>query len=325
MKQKMECIDAGSEYCPCYLSEIGECIMCSQLRGKTFCDCVNWKGVCIYQEYIWNKSRMKEGRKSFLCSILDVENVSESVAIFKIKTTRTLARELNQPGAYVFLRQGDNPSFFDTPMSIMRAHEDEGIIEIAVQVRGVKTKNLTCPSGKILLRGPYWNGLLGLKYIKGLTKEKALLIVRGIAQAPAVPVAGRLTKAGNEVTVILDPGKAEANFAEKDFLACGCKVIHKPLLDGNLLVPEDTLEEIRELLLRERVQLVYSGGNEKLHRQIANLVNQVNKEIFYTCSNDGRFCCGEGVCGSCHERLKDGSRIRTCKTQLSPVEIFGGR
>lgn len=62
-----------------------------------------------------------------------------------------------------------------------------------------------------------------------------------------------------------------------------------------------------------------------MHRQIANLVNQVNKEIFYTCSNDGRFCCGEGVCGSCHERLKDGSRIKTCKTQLSPVEIFGGR
>lgn len=325
MHQKMECIDAGSEYCPCYLSEIGECIMCSQLQGKTFCDCTNWKGVCIYQEYIWNKSRMKEGRKSFLCSILDVTNVSESVAIFTIKTTRTLARELNQPGAYVFLRQGDNPAFFDTPMSIMRANENEGTIEIAVQVRGVKTKNLTYPSGKILLRGPYWNGILGLKYIKGITNEKTLLIVRGIAQAPAVPVAKRLAKAGNQVTIILDEGKAEANFAETDFLSYGCRVIHKPLLDKNLNIPEESLEFIKEFITEHDIQLVYSGGTEKLHRGIASLVIQINKEIYLTCSNDGKFCCGEGVCGSCHERLKDGSRIKTCKTQLSPVEIFGGR
>ncbi|NFG18899.1 sulfide/dihydroorotate dehydrogenase-like FAD/NAD-binding protein, partial [Clostridium botulinum] len=43
-----DCIDAGSEYCPCHLAETGDCILCSQLSGKKFCDCINWKGVCIY-------------------------------------------------------------------------------------------------------------------------------------------------------------------------------------------------------------------------------------------------------------------------------------
>lgn len=42
----IDCIDAGTEFCPCHLAEEGECILCSQLHGKCFCDCVNWKGVC---------------------------------------------------------------------------------------------------------------------------------------------------------------------------------------------------------------------------------------------------------------------------------------
>ena len=44
----IDCIDAGTEYCPCHLAETGDCILCSELCSKTFCDCVNWKGTCIY-------------------------------------------------------------------------------------------------------------------------------------------------------------------------------------------------------------------------------------------------------------------------------------
>ena len=46
-KETIDCIDAGSEFCPCHLAESGECILCSQLQGSHFCDCLNWKGVCI--------------------------------------------------------------------------------------------------------------------------------------------------------------------------------------------------------------------------------------------------------------------------------------
>ena len=46
-KETIDCIDAGSEFCPCHLAESGECILCSQLQGSHFCDCLNWKGVFI--------------------------------------------------------------------------------------------------------------------------------------------------------------------------------------------------------------------------------------------------------------------------------------
>jgi len=323
MYRILDCIDAGSEYCPCYLAETGECLTCSQLQGKTFCDCKNWKGVCIYQEYVWNRLRMKERRKNTICELVEKKHVSENVMIIKIKVTRTMARELNQPGAYVFLRGTDEAEYFETPMAIMAVDEREGAIDIAVQVRGVKTKSLSQADSEISLRGPYWNGLLGLKFIKGLRDSSALLAIRGIGQAPALPVARKLVTAGNRVEVILDVGRSEVNFTKENFLELGCVVTEKSLLDpASLLVPEATLAYIKKSITENGVKLVYSGGSDKLHLGIGRLLSSQQERVYFACSNDARICCGEGICGSCHTRLSDGSRVKTCKTQLSPVELF---
>ena len=253
-----DCIDAGTEYCPCYLAETGECIMCSQLQGKVFCDCINWKGVCIYQEYIWNHSRNKDNRQGEYCRILAKNNVPPTVTLLKIEVPKTLARELNQPGAYVFLRTAQDTAYFDMPISVMRADERAGTIEVAIQEKGIKTKYLRLgeavdtadtadtadtvesaelaeAAGKseqgIFLRGPYWNGVLGLKYLKSFQKGKALMIVRGIGQAPALAVAKKLLQGGNEVEVVLDEGWIKADLTMKLFQELGCSVLKKEALD----------------------------------------------------------------------------------------------
>mgnify|MGYP000921887947 CR=1 FL=1 len=66
IKERMDCIDCGTEYCPCHLAESGECIMCSQLQGECFCDCVNWKGVCVYQELFNNGTDIQPLKLHFL-------------------------------------------------------------------------------------------------------------------------------------------------------------------------------------------------------------------------------------------------------------------
>lgn len=325
-QQVLNCVDAGSEFCPCYLSETGECIMCSQLQGETFCDCRNWKGVCVYQEYAWNREKMKEGRKSHLCSVLHKERISDSVIILTIQVNKTLARELNEPGAYVFLRGIDDPFFFDTPMSIMRSDILKETVDIAVQLRGIKTKSLDELGDDVVVRGPYWNGLLGMKYIKGLRNSKALLLTRGIGQAPALSVARKLLTSGNEVEVVLDPGRAGINFVEKEYVDMGCTVTVQKILDlETLKIPAKMMKYIESSILEKGIKLIYSGGSDKLHEGVSALLKRLNTEVYFTCSNDAKFCCGEGVCGSCHTRLPNGKRIKTCKTQISPVEIFGGR
>ncbi len=63
-----DCIDAGTENCPCYLALTGDCLTCSRLQGKDYCDCM-WKGVCIYNEFQQAGERINNPRKDFKAKI----------------------------------------------------------------------------------------------------------------------------------------------------------------------------------------------------------------------------------------------------------------
>jgi hypothetical protein len=83
--EAVDCVDAGTDYCPCYLAETNNCLICSQLQGKVFCDCINWKGVCIYQEFVWNGNKMKEPRENVPVSILEKRFINENILFLKLK------------------------------------------------------------------------------------------------------------------------------------------------------------------------------------------------------------------------------------------------
>ena len=82
-KETIDCIDAGTEYCPCHLAESGECILCSQLQGSHFCDCLNWNGVCIYQELYNNGNKAKEQRKAYTCKVSEKVLCQDDVLLIK--------------------------------------------------------------------------------------------------------------------------------------------------------------------------------------------------------------------------------------------------
>ncbi|QEK12196.1 hypothetical protein FQB35_07305 [Crassaminicella thermophila] len=211
INERVECIDAGSEYCPCYLAETNDCIMCAHLQGKSFCDC-SWSGVCIYQEFYWCGNKKKYERKEFKGKIIEKKYISEDVMIFKIAVTKTLARQLKQPGSYVFIRELDKPLFFNVPMSIMNADEYKGEIDIAVKVLGIKTKTLMECDKEIFVKGPYWNGVLGLKNLKSTKEKNVLVVARGVALAPSVLAIKYLLKNKNAITFCNRSGKNWADF-----------------------------------------------------------------------------------------------------------------
>ncbi|WIF94729.1 sulfide/dihydroorotate dehydrogenase-like FAD/NAD-binding protein [Caminicella sporogenes] len=308
-----ECIDAGSEYCPCYLAETNDCITCSHLQGKSFCDC-NWRGVCIYQEYVWNNKKAKETRKSFNGKILEKKFIGKNLIIFKIAVLKTLARQLKQPGSYVFVRNPDKSEYFDVPMSVMYSDENTGEIHIAVQIIGSKTKSLIDLEDEIIVRGPYWNGLFGIKALKTTLNSNTLVVARGVALAPAVLVSKYLVKNNNKVTLILDRGKLEEIF------------IYEYLNKLNVIVIESDITSesgkilIEELLKNNKYELCYSGGSERQHKEINKLLLKFSPKTKYVISNNKKICCGEGICGSCAVKIGE-NIIKTCKAQIDSAYI----
>ncbi|MCM8711068.1 sulfide/dihydroorotate dehydrogenase-like FAD/NAD-binding protein [Clostridium sp. SYSU_GA19001] len=318
-----DCIDAGTEYCPCHLAETGDCIICSQLSGKKFCDCINWKGVCIYQEYVWNKEKSKTGRRIYSCKISKKELVEKNVVIFDIAAPHELVKNLVHPGSYVFLRTDKTSQFYDVPISMMDVDMEENILKVAIEIKGIKTKsiNMLKEGDNILVRGPYWNGDLGLRNIYKSREGTSIIIARGIGQAPMVPVLKKLYANGNKIIVIMDKGKYKDIFIKKYLDMCNCTVIECNTLQSGGL-SEELKNKITRLMENEKINLIHCAGPDILNYKV---LEYIEDKVDFSCCNNAKMCCGEGVCGACATRYK-GSRVKKlCKVQIEPKYLFEGR
>ncbi|WP_432664837.1 sulfide/dihydroorotate dehydrogenase-like FAD/NAD-binding protein [Wukongibacter baidiensis] len=309
-----ECIDAGSDYCPCYLAETNDCITCSHLQGKEFCDC-NWRGVCIFQEYVWNGKKAKTSRKNFKAKIVEKKLVGENLIIFKIAVTKTFARDLLQPGSFVFIRDISKPEYFDIPMSIMHSDDSKGEIHVAVQIIGTKTKTLLTIGDEIMIRGPYWNGILGLKDLKTLKDSNVLIVARGVALAPAVHILKYLIRNNNRITMIMDRGKIHEIFIN-DYID-ESRIIN---IETDIISEKGKLI-IQELIRNNHYDLCFSGGSDRQHDEIQELLKESSPDTKFVITNNKEICCGEGICGSCTIKVGD-KIIKACKSQINTSYIF---
>lgn len=327
--EMLDCIDAGTEYCPCHLAETGDCILCSQLKGKTFCDCINWKGVCIYQEYVWNGCKAKSGRREYLCKIINKTSVESNVMLFTILVSHKLAEELIHPGSFIFMRVPATEQFYDAPLSVMDVDLEENTIKIAFEVKGIKTKMINnIDDDNVLIRGPYWNGVLGLKNIYKCKDRVALLICRGIGQAPMVPVLKKLYSNGNKIIIIIDKSNFNEIFVSKYLDMCNCTIVEcNTMKDGELTL--DVKEIITNICKEYDVNLIHISGPDVLIYDVLKFMeikgeNNFNK-IKCSCCNNAKMCCGDGICGACSSRFEGHVVKKLCKVQVDPKYIFEGR
>ncbi|AOY77101.1 sulfide/dihydroorotate dehydrogenase-like FAD/NAD-binding protein [Clostridium formicaceticum] len=303
---RWQCIDAGSDYCPCYLAETMDCITCSHLKGKEFCDC-DWRGVCIYQAFIFEGNRKKDPRVDFDAEIVERKKLSDKIIIFTLKVPHSFARQVNQPGSYIFIRNKDFGQYFDIPISVMHADCQKDLIQIAVEIHGVKTKTIRSVEKTMSIRGPYWNGVLGLAYLKQTQNAKCLVITRGIAQAPAVLVINYLLRNNNAIDVLLDQGSADYDFIEEF-----CKV--KNIEKCNLYEAQG-IELLQKKIDTQDYDLLFLGTSDYLQKKLYDSIEKLkDKKVVMT--NNNEICCGEGICGSCTIHDINGVPIRTCKTQF---------
>jgi dihydroorotate dehydrogenase electron transfer subunit len=320
----IDCIDASSEYCPCSLAENGECLVCSQLKGKEFCDCVNWKGTCIYQEYIWNREKGKTERKYRIYNIKSKNFIRENIMILKININSSLARELNNIGAFVFLKKPGDPDCYSSPISIMECDVYNNIITVAIKLIGIKTKQLDKCEDEIMIKGPYWNGIQGQIFLKDIRDKNCLIIGRGIALAPAVMAAKKTIQNGNRVFALLEKGRSKENYLKQYFEDINCIVENVYLGGGIDKLSNEGKALIDKYLEEKEINTILSAGDDNFHRNLMNYIYSLKSsdKIKFATVNNATMCCGEGVCGSCIVENSRANKIRACKEQYNPMEIF---
>lgn len=325
IKESIDCIDAGTEYCPCKLAECGQCLICSQCQGKCFCDCLNWKGVCIYQELHYNGNKAKEGRKNYDCKVKELMNYDNKIVMIRFSAPHKLVIDLVKPGSYIFIRTNED-KYFDIPISIMDADIDNDIITVLIEIRGVKTSAVLDikANENIVIRGPYWNGVFGVRDIAMQKDGKTLVLARGIGIAPMMPVIRRFLSQNNSVKVVVDTSPFEENFAEEMLSKYSLKAEEMDILEkGSLSVHAKAL--IKDAV-EDGVEFIHLAGADILTYNVIDYLNEIGRgDVKLSCCNNFKMCCGEGICGACTARFSGHRVKRFCKEQTDPRSIFEGR
>jgi len=312
--------------CPCHLAETGDCILCSQLAGEDFCDCCNFNGVCIYQEYATNNYKAKESRKYYNCKILKKNKFEDNLIILTIAASDKLVSELVHAGSYIFARRPNSEARFDTPISILDTDTKNNTITIAIEIKGVKTKALDVLEigEQLLVKGPFWNGTMGLKNIYETKNSKCLIVARGIGQAPMIPILKHLHSNNNEIIVVLDNSPFKNSFIIEYLQKYASKVIECTIID-NGKITEGASDILKDIISNNDITLVNCDAADILNYELMKVVEDINKNIKYSCCNNAKMCCGEGVCGCCTRVNNDLKLRRLCKMQTEPKYVLEGR
>ena len=322
-----KCSNYASDTCPCVLAENGHCIVCPMCRGEDFCDCPDTVSFCILQELKNNGGHAKKPHEAIPCSVVHVKKYGDVLRLIRLRIPEGDHSAFRRLGCYVFVRVNENP-YFDVPISVLNDGYDSDTIGLLIEIRGIKTGYFS-DIGKgdtVYLRGPYYNGLQGLRNVSGFHDGKALVLCRGIGFLPSVQVIETLRSHNNELTVYLDPSRFDRHILDlfNDLFEIQAWNIRICDEKGELT---EACVGIIEDAIKNGTGLIHLGLSDYLIGKCGKVIEEQKYEAALSFINNAHICCGEGICGACTVNIGPNRIIHHCKDQFTLDEakkLLGG-
>ncbi len=312
-----KCSNYASETCPCVLAESGHCIMCSMCRGEEYCDCNDTVSYCIMQELKNNGGKAKDQHHIVKCTVQSETMYEDNVKFIRLNVPNGQAEDFKRIGSFVFVRAKEN-TFYDVPISVMYEGVDVDSIGLIIQLQGVKTKDFSDlkVGDRVFLRGPYLNGIQGLRPLVSLKNKNAVIICKGIGLFPSIHAIDELKKNNNNVKIYLDSGDINRSIinAARDLFEM--EINEMSLFDANKNISEEVYSIVDEAI-RGNVAHIHLGlSNYAIKKIVEYIENRAGSDISLSCINNSHMCCGEGICGACTVNVDSKRIVHLCKEQL---------
>lgn len=252
-----------------------------------------------------------EANKLRTTTILDIKTESPTVKTFVFKDKECAKAK---PGQFLMLWI---PGVDEIPLSLLNADEN-GMISVAVKNVGEATRALHSKRvGEIVgVRGPFGNSFT-------IRKGRILLVGGGTGVAPLFFLARRSVSAVSRLVFVLGAGsKDELLYMDKleKMVAQGNGRLISTTEDGSCGIMGLCTEPLSELLEKDKFDMIYACGPEKMIRKVFELAEQHN--VGFEASLERLMRCAIGLCGSCvigkYRVCKDGPVFNSA--QLAQVK-----
>jgi len=217
--------------------------------------------------------------------ILSVKEESSTIKTYTLQDE--LCSKAN-PGQFLMLWI---PGVDEIPLSILNA--SNGNVQVSVKTVGDATRHLDkMKNGDILgLRGPFGNGFTE-------TRGKVLLIGGGTGTAPLLFLGKRLASKVDRLSFVVGAKtKNELVYLSELDALCTEESAVATTEDGSYGLQCLATEPLDKMLVKERFNMVYTCGPERMIRKIFDLANK--RQIPMEASLERLMRCGIGLCGSC--------------------------
>jgi len=242
-------------------------------------------------------TRRLQANKMRTVQLLSVKTESPTVKTFTFRDTECAKAK---PGQFLMLWI---PGVDEIPLSI-RGADEGGLVSVAVKNVGEATDSLhRKKNGELIgVRGPFGNSF-------NAREGKILMVGGGTGIAPLFFLARRLMSACLTAVFVLGAKtKDELLYMEelKDTIAKARGRFIATTEDGSCGITGLCTNPLKQILARERFDMVYACGPERMVRRVFELTEQHGVDM--EASLERLMRCAMGLCGSCVI-----GRYRVCK------------
>lgn len=218
-------------------------------------------------------------------SIVNVKTESSTVKTYTI--VDDLCAKAN-PGQFLMLWI---PGVDEIPLSILSA--GNGQVQFTVKAVGDATRHLQAlKTGDLVgVRGPFGNSFTE-------TRGRVLFVGGGTGTAPLLFLAKRLAVKADRLSFVVGAKtKNELIFINELDALCTDESAVATTEDGSYGLQCLATEPLDRLLVKDKFNMVYACGPEKMVRKIFDIAEQ--RQIAMEASLERLMRCGIGLCGSC--------------------------
>ena len=225
--------------------------------------------------------------------IIKKETLSENTGakITKLEVSSPAIAAKARPGEFVVLMASEEGE--RVPLTIVDADKDKGTISLIFQEVGLTTKllgRLNSKDSLYALVGPLGHPTEIKKY------GRVILVGGGVGIAEIYPVARALKQKGNHVVTILGARTKELLILEEELKSVSDE-LYVATDDGSYARKGFTTDILRELLSKEKYDLVYAVGPIPMMKKVAAVTGGF--DVKTVVSLNALMVDATGMCGCC--------------------------